>query len=353
MDVRSLLKTGIPIIAHRSGLARALSQRYGGAGTIFMLHSVVADGSFHPDAGMRCPASRLDHALSVLRGFGVDFVSLDEAVRRLRSGAPGRFAAFTFDDGFSDNLTQALPVMERHGAPFTVYVATGMVTGEIDAWWLGLAEMIRHRDTIVIPGLERRFSCPTPAAKIAAFLQIERLVHGDYAILPAIKALVTEAGIDIAALARREGLTRDEIRHLARHPLVTIGAHGTTHINLAHATEETARREMAENRRFLERATDRPVLHFAYPFGNPRACGTREARLAREVGFETAVTTRHGTLFTDHLDHLHALPRETLTATDTPSTLSCKVGGFYRAVHTKFGQPVSHMASGHDAHPSR
>jgi peptidoglycan/xylan/chitin deacetylase (PgdA/CDA1 family) len=288
--------------------------------------------------------------LSVLRAFGVDFVSLDEAVRRLRAGTPGRFAAFTFDDGFADNLTHALPVMERHGAPFTVYVATGMITGEMDAWWLGLAEIIRRRDAIMIPGLERTFTCPNPAAKVSTFIQIERLVHGDYTMLSAIQALVAEADIDVAALVRHEGLRIEEVRQLARHPLVTIGAHGTTHVNLARVTEETARREMAENRRFLEQATDRPVQHFAYPFGNPRACGTREAGLARDLGFETAVTTRHGTVFADHLDHLHALPRESLTGTDTPSTLSCKVGGFYRAVHTKFGPPVSHMSSGHDVH---
>ncbi|KAB1074048.1 polysaccharide deacetylase family protein [Methylobacterium planeticum] len=353
MDARALLKTGLPIIAHRSGLARALSQRYGGAGTLFMLHSVVPDGTFHPDASLRCPVSRLDAALGFLRRLGVDFVSLDEAVRRLQSGAPGRFAAFTFDDGFADNLVHALPVMERHGAPFTVYVTTGMMTGEIDAWWLGLAELIRRRDTITLPSIGRSFTCESRAAKVATYIEIERLVHDDYMLLPLIRSLIALSDIDIASLVLKEGLTRDQIRRFADHPLVTIGAHGTTHINLALAPEDAARSEMAENRSFLELMLDRPVRHFAYPFGNPRACGIREAKLAKELGFETAVTTRHGAVFSDHLRHLHALPRETLASTDTPSTLSCKVGGFYRAVRTKFGPPVAHMLSGREPSASR
>jgi peptidoglycan/xylan/chitin deacetylase (PgdA/CDA1 family) len=66
---------------------------------------------------------------------------LDEAVQRLRDENTRPFAAFTFDDGYADNLTRALPIMERFEAPFTIYVTTGMVTPEIDAWWFGLGRI--------------------------------------------------------------------------------------------------------------------------------------------------------------------------------------------------------------------
>ena len=39
------------------------------------------------------------------------------------------------------------------------------------------------------------------------------------------------------------------------------------------------------------------------------SAGPREFSLARAAGFETAVTTRPGVLFADHLAHLTALPR--------------------------------------------
>ena len=41
MRAASLLKTAFPIVAQYSGLGSALALRYRGAGTIFMLHSVV------------------------------------------------------------------------------------------------------------------------------------------------------------------------------------------------------------------------------------------------------------------------------------------------------------------------
>lgn len=87
----------------------------------------------------------------------------------------------------------------------------------------------------------------------------------------------------------------------------------------------------------------REVGHFAYPFGNARACGKREAQIARAVGFRTAVTTRRGTLFPDHPDDLYALPREPLAANDTPATMRCKLGGVNRAFQSLFGNPVARM----------
>ncbi|MGY2050650.1 polysaccharide deacetylase family protein [Methylobacterium sp. JK268] len=345
MSTRELLKAGLPILAHRSGLAALLGRRYGGCGTVFMLHSVVPDDAFHPDRSLRCPVSRLDRALRALRADGIALVGLDEAVRRLRDRVPGRFAAFTFDDGFADNLTHALPVMERHGAPFTVYVATGMITGAMEAWWLELADLLRHRDRIAIPGFAAPFACPDAASKTAAFLTIERRIHADYGLLPGLRHLLDAAGSSPAALLRREGLDRDGLRRLAGHPLVTIGAHGTRHIAFAPASEAEVRADLADNRAFLEGVIDRPVRHLAYPFGNARACGAREARLARDLGFATAVTTRHGALFPAHLDHLHALPREVLSGDETAASLACKVRGFYRAVESRLGAPVSHMGS--------
>jgi peptidoglycan/xylan/chitin deacetylase (PgdA/CDA1 family) len=292
---------------------------------------------------LRCPAGRLEWTLQWLKQNGTEFVSLDEAIARLSGPQTGWFAAFTFDDGYADNLTHALPVMERYNAPFTVYATTGMVTGEIDAWWFGLSALIRTSDRIEMPELGKRFKCTDHAAKQRAFLSIESLIHSNYSLLPAVKALIARNGIDCTALARREGLTRDGLRQLARHPLVTIGAHTTTHINLARAPAVVVEREMRDNRAFLEETTQTPVVHFAYPFGNADACGQREAEIAQATGFRTAVTTRRGGIFPEHLDHLFALPREPVSRKETPSSLRCKVDGFYRALHSRLGDPVAHM----------
>jgi peptidoglycan/xylan/chitin deacetylase (PgdA/CDA1 family) len=341
--MRPIVRTATSVTAHFSGFSRLIATRYRGRGMIFALHSVVDDDTLHPDHTLRCPAGRLEWALQWLRDEGLDFISMDEAVGRLSEDNPNPFACFTFDDGYADNLTRALPIMERFGAPFTVYVTSGMITREIDGWWLGLAALLRSRDRVELSGPRLSFECSDLASKKLAFKTIESMVHNDFSMLPHLREVIAQSTIDCRALVDREALTEDELRRLSRHPLVTIGGHTTTHRNLALASASTVHGEMAENRRFLQDLTGQPVTHFAYPFGHQRACGEREARICRDVGFRTAVTTRTGALFAEHAHDLHALPRLHLACDDTASTLRCKVDGVYRAIHSRFGDPVSRM----------
>jgi peptidoglycan/xylan/chitin deacetylase (PgdA/CDA1 family) len=233
--------------------------------------------------------------------------------------------------------------MERFVAPFTVYVTTGMVTRQIDAWWFGLAALVRSQERIELPRLGCRWECADAASKKHTFKAIESAIHKDFGVLPHVRAAIAESKIDCGALVDREALSEQQLRRLARHPLVTIGGHTTTHRNLAQASPATVQWEMAENRKFLQDTTDRPVEHFAYPFGHEGACGTREAEISRSVGFRTATTTRLGALFPEHAHHLHALPRLHLSCDDTSSTLRCKVDGVYRAIHSRWGDPVARM----------
>jgi peptidoglycan/xylan/chitin deacetylase (PgdA/CDA1 family) len=336
------IKSAVYTAAHFSGLSGALAIRYRGRGTIFALHSVVDDDDFHPDHTLRCPVGKLEWILRRLRQQPLDLVTFDEAIERLGAPSARPFVTFTFDDGFADNLTKALPVMEKFAAPFTVYVSTGMITREIDAWWFGLAELIRRRDQIELPGLGH-FHCADAPSKQGAYAAIETAVHNNFDLLPAIREALAAAGIQIRALVDKEALTERQLGVLSAHPLVTIGGHTTTHPNLARATPATVRWEMAQNRAFLEAITGKPVTHNAYPFGHAGACGEREAEISRTLGFRTAVTTRSGMLFAEHRRHLHALPRICLTRDENPSTLSCKLNGLSRAFNSRLGHPVAAM----------
>jgi peptidoglycan/xylan/chitin deacetylase (PgdA/CDA1 family) len=338
--LRSLVRTAASA-ADLTGVSRALARRYRGLGTIFSMHSVVADDAPYLDT-LRYRADRLMLFLEWLQGQGVEFAALDAIEQRLRAPTARPFAAFTFDDGYADNLTQLLPIMERFGAPFTVYVTSGMVSREIDAWWFGLTALLQRYDGIEIAGIGR-FACPDLASKKRAYAAIEGAVHRNYDLLPAVRALLARHGIDCRALLDREALSEQQLRQLARHPLVTIGAHTVTHCNLALCSPAQARREIVTSRDELAEIIGRPVVHFAYPFGNPRAFGRREQEICRMAGFRTAVTTCQGALFPDHLDHLHALPRVPIWAHDTSATLRGKYFGLFRAAHSRFGDPVVRM----------
>jgi hypothetical protein len=71
----------------------------------------------------------LDAVLDQVQEAGLDVVSLDEAVRRLRGEDERRFVCFTFDDGYRDNLEYAYHLFKKRALPPTLYVPTDYPDG--------------------------------------------------------------------------------------------------------------------------------------------------------------------------------------------------------------------------------
>src|SRR5205814_7651707 len=78
---------------------------------------------------------RFEEQMEALRAVASP-VALARIVRALGGGEiPDRAVAITFDDGYADNQAAALPVLERHGVPATVFVTTGFVGQPLEMWW--------------------------------------------------------------------------------------------------------------------------------------------------------------------------------------------------------------------------
>ena len=289
-----------------------------GCGTILTLHHVRpwSDAAFAPNRLLEIEPTFLDAALGRIAALGYDFVTLDEALLRLARPDARPFVALTFDDGYRDNVEHALPILERHDAPFTLFVTTGFADRSARLWWVELEEALRILPTVrlVLDGATLRMPNATAAEKNAAFAALYWRLRGgpEERLLAAIADLLTQAGLASKAIAERLCLDWAGLHVLAGHPLCTIGAHTLTHPMLAKHEADAARREMADSRAIIEAQLGRPARHLSYPVGDPGSAGPREFAMAADLGFASAVTTRPGTLFAAHLPHRHALPRVSL-----------------------------------------
>ena len=304
-------------VARYSGLAPLARPFVGGIGAILMLHRVTAapEKPLGINRHLNIAPDFLDAVIADMKLGGYAFVSLDEAIERIkRGGVDGQFAAITADDAYRDNLTEALPVLERHGAPLTIYVAPALINGAADLWWDVIDDIVSARDRLVLetPAGTVTIDCSTSAQKYEAnsrlheYLTLEVPEEDQRA---ALHELAKASGVDPGAPGRRTLMSWDEIRKIAAHPLVSIGAHTVNHFNLKRLSEERARREMTDVQRILEAELGETPKHMAYPYGYASAVGCREVALAKQAGYVSAVTTRHGVLRAGHANHLHALPR--------------------------------------------
>jgi peptidoglycan/xylan/chitin deacetylase (PgdA/CDA1 family) len=314
----SALKTAFNLL-HYSGATWATGRRFAGRGAILMLHHVrkSPNAAFSPNRHLDADPQFLDALLHRLAARGFEFVSMDEAVSRLserqQSGA-NPFIAITLDDGYRDNLANAAPVFRKHAAPFTVFVAPGLVEGLATLWWEDLEAVIAKRDHIVMRSPERgvRFELTSLSRKRRAFNELIAFFTGKVSEAEQRKMvsdLAWQAGVDTKAHLKSQMMSWAEIAELSRDRLCTIGAHTIHHYAVARLSPDEARTEMLESARIIEMETGNRPNHFAYPYGYPAAAGPRDFSLARECGFASAVTTRHGVLHDDHASHLHALPR--------------------------------------------
>jgi peptidoglycan/xylan/chitin deacetylase (PgdA/CDA1 family) len=294
-----------------TGAARLAGPWTRGAGAILMFHHVrpYVPRDFEPNRILEITPGFLDEAITRAKARRYDVIPLGDVPARLRDPRGGRFIALTFDDGYRDNLVHALPVLEKHRAPFTIFVTTGFADRAAPLWWSDLEEALDRLDDISIGG--RLLPLDAPAKKQAAFSRITAdLRKGSWpSYRDAIAAIAERAGVD--AMARVDQLCLDwrEIRALDSLDLCTIAAHTVTHPMLALQGPAEAGAEIGESKARIEAMLGRPVHHFAYPVGDTVAAARREFAMAAETGFATAVTTRPGVLFAEHVGHLHALPR--------------------------------------------
>ncbi|MGQ0673226.1 MAG: polysaccharide deacetylase family protein [Hyphomicrobium sp.] len=313
-----LLKAALAAL-HYSGADSLAAPLSGGAGVIFMLHQVTPDPvkDFEPNRILRITPAFLETVVRHILDAGFEPIAMDRLPERLAGGEAQRpFACFTFDDGYRDNRDHALPIFQRYGVPFTIYVPSAFADGEGDLWWLTLEAAIARLDAVAIDmqGATREFATGTATAKAKAFHAIYWWLRGEpeRRARSAVAGLAHKAGYSPNTLCRSLVMDWSELRTLAREPLVTIGAHTCTHYALAKLDAVEARQEMSDSITRIEHEIGRPCRHFSYPYGDEGSAGEREFQIARELGVATAVTTRKGLITAAHATRLTALPRLSL-----------------------------------------
>lgn len=254
-----------------------------------------------------------DDQIAHLRGTG-DVEPLRAVASRSTSGALRRRPRFavTFDDGYLCNLETALPILEKHDVPATVFVPSAFV-GAPYFWWDRLVWTVSESG--VSPHLilewwsrERPHERVTPRIG-AEDGEVLASVYEHLAELPPsnIICVLDELSSALALptfvpAARPVG--HSELARLAAHPLIDIGGHTANHRRLTSLTPAHCREEILTGMRGLDELLRPEQRTLAYPYGK---CNRAVAEAASSAGIDVAVTTRADAL--SQFDDPRLLPR--------------------------------------------
>jgi peptidoglycan/xylan/chitin deacetylase (PgdA/CDA1 family) len=298
---------------------RSLQKRFTTSAVILHYHR-VADLSGDPFLLNVMPHLFEEH-LKVVKTLG-EPVSLTKLTDALRRGElPRRAIVVTFDDGYADNLHHAKPLLERHGVPATVFVATGAVESQREFWWDELERLVLEPGELpsrlqlnvngsvqqwelgpfaVYTEDDRRRHCAwtlaTQSNPSSRHRVLRELYERIYPLNDTEKWRVLDELALLSSLGRNTRPTHrpmrgDEIIELARDGLIDIGAHTQTHTPLTSLLVAGQRQEIEGSKIRLEQILSRPIKHFAYPHGLFTA---ETVEVLRQVGITAACTTLPG-----------------------------------------------------------
>jgi peptidoglycan/xylan/chitin deacetylase (PgdA/CDA1 family) len=201
-------------------------------------------------------------------------------------------ALLTFDDGYRDNLTTALPILRQLNLPSLIFLTTTHLDDGRPFYWDQVAFCFQHAPLgdLSLPLLGRVFlTDPGREGLLMEWMAKSKNVMEDEKA-EAVRQLPVAMGLDIPSQRFRELiLTWDETKRLP--PLgMALGAHTRSHPILSKLPYNKAIDEIAGSRADIEARTGQAVCSFAYPNGHRTDFSESLERGITELGLETAFT---------------------------------------------------------------
>src|SRR3990170_763754 len=228
----------------KNGVYRAIGETVSGVGALdgetertlrVLMYHKVNDLWPNPTT---IPTAIFEEQMALLGALGYVPVSLDAVRDHYVAGTPlpPRAVLITFDDGYRDNLENALPVLRRHGYPAVLFVPIGFLDGD---------RPLPHEESLRLLGI------------------------------------------------RNETLGWDELAELEAGG-IRIESHGIGHRPVSELEPDEATREIALSKLRLEERLGREVDAFAFVKGSLADYRPEHASLVQQAGYSLAFTSVSG-----------------------------------------------------------
>lgn len=236
----------------------------------------------------------------------------------LRQANKRRIVCITFDDGYLDNFTTAVPLLKDYGFPGTFFIPTQILNGRNLFWWEAVDIIFWMQEQL--PGnihlgkdknifnqiikkneyqrdiqYERDWSAnmmPPSTKRCSLYLELcawikERTPEEQKLITGQVLSYLEDTFAFEKSFKKMSG---EQICSLISQGF-EIGAHTVHHPALSYQDDAVQRDEIQTGKAALEQLIGYPVTAFAYPHGN---FNKQTKRIVRNAGFKQAFTTENG-----------------------------------------------------------
>lgn len=268
-------------------------------GTLDILtYHAVTPGAPPLDDWCFLPARRFSAQMAFLHRFRFNIVPLKEAVDALAAGKlQRRTVAITFDDGYMNNVTTALPILERYGFPATVFVVSGRIGSRKGLWPSRIIAALSASERLQIRVGSQRYKLGSHENRVRTSRKLQAWVKAEFGDDPNAAAEIIEraCGTTVNPAFDAESdfamMPESEIRRTAAKGLIEFGAHSVTHPILSKLADANVDAEIRDSVARVEEVSGRPCRLFAYPNGSLDDFDDRAIAALKTTGVEASVTT--------------------------------------------------------------
>jgi peptidoglycan/xylan/chitin deacetylase (PgdA/CDA1 family) len=217
-------------------------------------------------------------------------VTIDDLTAWLVTGEPlpDRPAVVTFDDGYKDFITDALPILKKYEVPSTVYISTGLSNESPSTpFEQQLANVLTSSNSVSVSHekVSIRSEMMSMEDVIDVYDELRQAVkHSSPEVR---KRLLDELGAQIEQPS--PVLDREDLASLSTEPLVTIGSHGHDHVPFTSLSTDEKNENVRQSKKWLADILGSQPDHFSFPYGS---FDRPAVKTVRKAGFRSAVTTR-------------------------------------------------------------
>jgi peptidoglycan/xylan/chitin deacetylase (PgdA/CDA1 family) len=210
-----------------------------------------------------------------------------------------RFAVITFDDGYLDNFTEALPVLKKHNVTAVFYLTTTFLDSNPITWWDEIAYLLRKSSGKVYQ---------LPNSVIEYVLEknnIDNIIRKIMTVIKQSKNLSIGAALD--DIRMKFPLAKDELS-AENHQLfmkwkhaeellrqgMEIGSHTLTHPILSQIDIEQHEKEIVDSKLILEKRLNCKINSIAYPVGRYYCYNEKSIEFILAAGYKIAFNNEPG-----------------------------------------------------------
>lgn len=251
---------------------------------------------------------------------------------------PRNACLVTFDDGWSDNETHALPIIQRLALPIVIFVSTGFVGTTRTFWQERMTRQLFALSRHPRVGVKELTEIGLGGACIAQSTEARRMARSFVTRLKSSStAEIEEVALRLTAADQATGIVEstngddmfldwNALKRMSSTGLVTIASHSHSHVPLPRLGPEGAIADLRRSVQEIERH-DLPVPSMcAYPNGD---FDSTTMDCLTHVGLKAGFTTEHG--YVRAGDDPRRLSRVNIheNAASTPPEFFCRLLGLF------------------------